>query len=183
VYVHLPSIANHWCRRRGAEGESAIPRRLIWWKSWRNRLKSGQNLWKFGQNVWIPSQNRCMYFDFTKMAPKIKMQTSFFVVFFCFWGSCFYLIRLGQVWGKFGQKWCLKYIDLKKCAQHKKKCSRIFGGYFLWSIFRAGLGKYGQKYFTTPKICLLLHLCRQQPEKDKQNIFAPTWKNFCGRPW
>ena len=26
-------------------------------------------------------------------------------------------------------------------------------------------------------------LHREQPEKDKQNIdFAPTWKNFCGRP-
>jgi len=37
--------------------------------------------------------------------------------------------------------WCLKYFDLKKCAQHHKKCSRFYGGPFLWSIFRAGVAE------------------------------------------
>ena len=53
------------------------PKVLIWWKS----LKSGQNLCKFGQNVWKPSQNGFMCFDFTKMAPEIKVQ-----MFLCFGG-------------------------------------------------------------------------------------------------
>jgi len=78
---------------------------------------------------------------------------------------------LGKL-GKFGQKWCLKCFDLKKCTQHKKKCSRFLGGHFLWSIFRAGLGKFEQNSFASTKIFLLLHLCRQQPEKEKQNISA-----------
>jgi len=37
-------------------------------------------------------------------------------------------------------------------------------------------GEYGQKSFAHKNICLHLNLCRQQPEKDKQNIFAPPWK-------
>jgi len=44
---------------RGAGGESTSPKLLIWWKS-------GQNMWKFMQNVWLPSQNRCICFDFAK---------------------------------------------------------------------------------------------------------------------
>jgi len=33
----------------------------------------------------------------------------------------------------------------------------FFRGYFLWNIFRASLGKFGQKSFAPPKICLVLH--------------------------
>jgi len=55
----------------GTGGASAPPKRLIWCKSGQNHLKSGQHLWKFGQNVWTHSQNRCMCFDFRKMAPKM----------------------------------------------------------------------------------------------------------------
>jgi len=73
-------------------------------------------------------------------------------------------------------------LDLKKCAQHKKKCSRFFGGHFVWSIFRPVLGKCGQKSFASPKVCLLLHLCRQQPELDMQNIFAPPLEKFLQTP-
>jgi len=60
--------------------------------------------------------------------------------FFYFWKSCFYLVLFGegaswQVWGKFGQKWCLKCIDLKKCAQHEMKCSRLFLEVIFFRIF------------------------------------------------
>jgi len=67
----------------GAGGGTPPPKILIWWKSEESPLKSRQNLCEFGQNVWKPSQNRFMCFDFTKIAPKIKVQTFLF-----FWRSC-----------------------------------------------------------------------------------------------
>jgi len=39
-----------------------------------------------------------MWFDFTKIAPKMKVQA-----FFCLWRSCFYLVLFGQfreIWAK-----------------------------------------------------------------------------------
>ena len=38
------------------------------------------------------------------------------------------------------------------------KFNLFFGGQFLWSFFREGLGEFRQKHFALPKICLLLHL-------------------------
>jgi len=35
----------------------------------------------------------------------------------------------------------------------------FFGGYFLWSIFRASLWKLGQNLFAPARICLFLRLC------------------------
>jgi len=35
----------------------------------------------------------------------------------------------------------------------------FLGGHFLWSIFRAGLWKFGQKSFAPRKRCLFLRLC------------------------
>jgi len=32
-------------------------------------------------------------------------------------------------------------FDLQTRAEYEKKCSRFFGGHFLWSFFRATLGK------------------------------------------
>jgi len=85
-----------------------------------------------------------------------KMQTFFFM------RSCFDLVLFGQVKGSlgiFGQKWCLKRFDLKKYAQHENKCGCFCFFYFLCIIYWAGLWKFGQKSFASPKICLLLHLC------------------------
>jgi len=39
----------------------------------------------------------------------------------------------------------------------KRNAVVYFGGHFVWSIFRASLGKFGQKSFARPKISLLLH--------------------------
>jgi len=40
------------------------------------------------------------------------------------------------------------------------KCSRFYYGvHFLWILLRASLQKFGLKFFASPKICLLLHLC------------------------
>ena len=76
---------------------------------------------------------------------------------FLFWRSCFFSPfrasqgKFGQVWGKFRQKWCLKCFDLKKCAQHEKKCSRFFGGHFLWRYFSGKFGEIWAKILHTPK--------------------------------
>jgi len=83
LYAHAQCLGlqglHHWCRRC-----NSTPKNFIWWKSGKNHLKSGQNLWTFGQNFWKGSQNRCMCFDFIKMAPKMKVQTFFLeVMFFC----------------------------------------------------------------------------------------------------
>jgi len=50
---------------------------------------------------------------------------------------------------------------------------------FLWVIFWASLGKFGQRYFALLKICLLLHLwvfaCRR-PTLDKRFVFPKVSK-------
>ena len=61
----------------GGGDATASPKGLIW-------RKSGQNLRKFGQNVWKRSENRCVYFDFTKMAPKWLTDVYIFKVIFLF---------------------------------------------------------------------------------------------------
>jgi len=73
----------------GDRGATAPPKFLIWWKS-------GQNLWKFWQNLWNRSKNRCMCFDFTKMAPKSRCRH-----FFTFGSHVFILFfsgKLGEIW-------------------------------------------------------------------------------------
>ena len=82
----------------------------------------------------------CVCFDFTKMAPKIKVQT-----FFSFGGHVFILFfsgKLGEIWASSTMVLELCF-DLNKCTQHEKICSGFSGGHFLWSFFRASLGKFG----------------------------------------
>ena len=96
----------------------------------------------------------CICFHFTKKCRP-----------FFLWGHVliwFFLGKLREIWaslGIFGQKWCLKRFDLKKYAQHENKCGCFCFFYFLCIIYWAGLWKFGQKSFASPKICLLLHLC------------------------
>jgi len=74
------------------DGGARTPPNLIWWKS-------GQTLWKCGQNVWKPSQNRCTCFDFTKMAPKIQVQTFFMELMILFSSFRSRLEKFGQKFG------------------------------------------------------------------------------------
>ena len=81
------------------------PKVLLWWKS-------GQILWKFWQNVLKPSQNCCMWFEFTNMAPKIKVKTIWRVITDFFgWTACFKQnLQLSRCycWGlqKWACSWC-----------------------------------------------------------------------------
>jgi len=76
-----------------------------------------------------------------KWRPKSKCRR-----FHVFWRSCFFssfsdkLREIWEVWGKFGQKWCLKCFDLKKCAQNGMKCSHFLRSFSL-EFFS---GKFGE---------------------------------------
>jgi len=69
--------------------------------------------------------------------------------FLSFTGQVFVLFfsgKLVEIWASSTMVLELCF-DLNKHTQHEKKCSRFFGGHFLWSFFRASLGKFGQKSF------------------------------------
>ena len=141
-----------------ASGVSPPPKFLIWWKSVKIPLKFGQYLCKFGQNVWKPSQNRFLCFDFTKMAPEIKVQTFLFldVIFPQFF---FGQVRgnLGKFGGNLDKNGAWSALIWKKCALNGMKCSH----YLRWFSLEFFSGKFREiwaKYFAPPKICLLLLL-------------------------
>ena len=101
-----------------------------------------------------------MCFDFSRMTPKIKVQT-------LFRGSCTSLVLFGHVrgnLGKFGGNLG------KKCAQHEKKCSRFFRQ--IWGFF-------GQKSFAPPKIYLLLHLCMNRSVTERDLFQMVCFKQLC----
>jgi len=134
----------------GDGGATAPPTFFIWWKS-------GQNLWKFWQNLWKRSQNRCMYvLWFYKNGTQNQGADVFF-----FWMSCFYFALFGQVRGDLGKfnngAWIVLWFKQMHPTWEEMQCY-FFGGHFLWSFFRASLGKFGRKSFAPPKICMLLHL-------------------------
>jgi len=139
----------------GFRGSNCTPKTFGLVKSGQNHLKSRQNLWKVGQNLRKGLQDRCMCFDFIKMAPKIKVLAFFLRPCFLFFSG-----KLGEIWGSLGKKCAWSVLWFKKCTQHEKECRQLFfRGHFLWRFFRASSGKFGQKFFAPPKICLLLHLC------------------------
>jgi len=103
------------------------------------------------QNLWKPWQNCYMCFSFTKLAPKITVQT-FFIFYFC--RSLFCLVLFGKVRGNLGKfdrnlgkngAWSVEVCtDLKICTQLEKKCSRfslVFWAVILGDFFRVSSGK------------------------------------------
>jgi len=51
-----------------------------------------------------------MWFEFTTMAPKIKVQT-FFIYSLFFWRSCF-MGKLGEVWARLGEIWAKMVVEV-----------------------------------------------------------------------
>jgi len=72
-----------------------------------------------------------------------------------------------EIWEKYVQTSAkLLYVCLFCKNGTQNESEDVFvGGHFLSKFFRASLRKFGQKFFATPKICVLLHLgitCRTE---------------------
>jgi len=119
----------------------------------KNPLKSGQNqnLCNFGQNVWKPSRNRFVCFDFTKMAPELKVQTFLFleVMFLQFF---FVQVRgnLGKFGGNLGKNGAWSALIQKKCAQNGMKCNHFLRSFSL-EFFSGKLREVLAKSFAPQK--------------------------------
>jgi len=113
--------------------------------------------WNLGKKCVNLSQNCCMRVYYTIMAHKIKVKTFFYnlVVFGHVWRN---LGNIGSNLGKNGAWSALRPVN----------CS-VFS-FFEVISFRASLRKFGQKFFASPKVCLLLHLCMALTENIPLNI-------------
>ena len=118
-----------WCRRRGCRGASAPSK--IWFVE--NLGKIPENLGKTSKNLGkIPEKlgkNGAQHCLTTKNAPIV------------FWKTQLRPFFRGHTKNR------------SSCSLWEKIC-----GQKVYKNFRASLGKYWQKSFTPPKICLLLHL-------------------------
>jgi len=80
----------HWCRSQGCRGCNGSPKILIWWKSGRNHIKSGQNLWKPSKTPWKSEQKwRPTWFHLKIVAPELTCKA--------FFGRHFFEIFFGKV--------------------------------------------------------------------------------------
>ena len=64
--------------------------------------------------------------------------------------SCFSLVlfdKLGEIWAKM----VLEVPWIEKIRSTWNEMQSFFWGNFLWSFFRASLGKFGQNFFAPPK--------------------------------
>jgi len=65
---------------------------------------------------------------------------------------------------KLAPKVCIKTLEDLFWRSHQKRSSYLCGRKFVNKSYTkklsASLGKFGQKFFTPPKTCLLLHLCK-----------------------
>jgi len=126
-------------------------------------------------------------FDFLKIwAKSLKIRTKFLKI----WEKSL------KMWAKSGHKWRPTLLDFKKWrptfAEKHTKTSFFFENHTKnrfssssWEkicrqkthkTFRASLGKFSQKSFAPPKICLLdLYLCAAAPEMDNASVKSAKW--------
>jgi len=140
----------HWCRRRGCRRCKRTPKT-------HDLVKIRTKWLKICGNLGIMCENLCKIaacaLILQKWHPKSKCRRFFNFVL----EVIFYLVLFGQVWGKFGQKWCLKFFDLKKCTLHGKKAGIEMESFFLFwrpSSLEFFSGKFGEtwaKTLRTPK--------------------------------
>jgi len=62
------------------------------------------------------------------------------------------------VFVEFAEKHMKTFLEVTPKKGLHDLCGRKVGGKIAQKAFRASLGKFGQKSFALPKICLLLHL-------------------------
>ena len=89
-----------------------------------------------------------MCFEFTTMAPKIKVQTCF-----SFGGHALILFfsgKLGEIWASSTMVLELCF-HLNKCTQHEKKCSGFFWRSFSSEFFSGKFREIRAKIPRTPK--------------------------------
>jgi len=173
-HSHVHVFPEHLCRRRGCGGCKRDPKTFDLVKIREKSLKIRAKSRKFGQNVWIPSQNRCMCFDFTNMAPKSNKVQTFF------WRSCFYLVLYGQVSRNLGKNGVWSASIWKNTPNMKRNAvvflEVIFFGVFFGQVW-GNLGKnpsHPQK-FACSYICVSEHTVHYVCLKER------CWINFLRR--
>jgi len=138
-----------WCRRGGVQGVQAHPQKF-WFV---------QNLGKIPETFGKISENLGKIPENPNKIPK-------------------YLGKIPENLGKNGTQRCLTSKNGDQSLQ-KSRWRPFFGGHSTKMVgksctttFWASLGKFGQKSFAPPKICLLLHLCRYATELVGTEIWS-----------
>jgi len=133
-----------WCRLRGCRGCQLTPKSFALLRIWANSLKiraKSLKIWALSLKIWAKSLKiwaKSLKIR-AKMAPNV-------------------------VWlQKMAPNVCRKTQDDLLGEVTPKKglhdlCGKIFGRKSRTKSFQKHLGKFGQKSFAPPKICLLLHL-------------------------
>jgi len=94
-----------------------------------------------------------------------------------------FLFSFGQVGGNLGRNGAWSALICKKMRPTSKEMRSFFWGPFLWSIFRASLGKFAQKSFAPQKICLLhlwtVMLCARWCKQSVDAYLGRSYQKSC----
>ena len=97
-------------------------------------------------NLWKPSQNCFMCFNFTKMAPEIKVQTFFYI----FLEVMFFFSFFGQVMGNLNKNSAWS-ASIWKNAPKMKWNAVVFLEVIFFGVFSGNFGEIWAKILRTPK--------------------------------